>query len=53
MARNSSPYFLLSLRAIAAEFTRRGIRTRRGGRWGVGNVKAVVGRVRLGVRDVD
>ena len=28
----------ISLRAIAAELTARGIRTRRGGRWGVGNV---------------
>lgn len=28
-----------SLRAMAAELTLRGIRTRRGGRWGVGNVK--------------
>lgn len=27
-----------SLRAIATELTARGIRTRRGGRWGVGNV---------------
>ena len=30
-----------SLRAIAAELTARGIRTRRGGTWGVGNVKAL------------
>jgi DNA invertase Pin-like site-specific DNA recombinase len=35
----------LSLRAIAAELTARGIRTRRGGRWGVGNVKALLERV--------
>lgn len=28
-----------SLRAIAAELTVRGIRTRRGGKWGVGNVR--------------
>lgn len=28
-----------SLRAIAAELTKRGIRTRRGGKWGVGNVR--------------
>jgi DNA invertase Pin-like site-specific DNA recombinase len=34
----------LSLRAIAAELTARGIRTRRGGRWGVGNVKALLER---------
>jgi DNA invertase Pin-like site-specific DNA recombinase len=33
-----------SLRAIAAELTRRGIRTRRGGAWDVGNVKGLVGR---------
>jgi DNA invertase Pin-like site-specific DNA recombinase len=31
-----------SLRAIAAELTARGIRTRRGGRWGVGNVGKVL-----------
>jgi len=31
-----------SLRAIAAELTARGIRTRRGGKWNVGNVKAVL-----------
>jgi DNA invertase Pin-like site-specific DNA recombinase len=35
----------LSLRAIAAELTARGIRTRRGGRWGVGNVGQLVLRV--------
>lgn len=33
-----------SLRAIAAELTARGIRTRRGGKWGVGNVKGLLGR---------
>jgi DNA invertase Pin-like site-specific DNA recombinase len=31
-----------SLRAIAAELTARGIRTRRGGHWGVGNVKRLL-----------
>jgi DNA invertase Pin-like site-specific DNA recombinase len=31
-----------SLRALAAELTARGIRTRRGGRWSVGNVKKLV-----------
>jgi DNA invertase Pin-like site-specific DNA recombinase len=34
-----------SLRAIAAELTRRGIRTRRDGTWGVGNVKGLLGRL--------
>ena len=34
-----------SLRTIAAELTRRGITTRRGGAWGVGNVKALVARL--------
>lgn len=34
-----------SLRAIAAELTARGIRTRRGGMWGVGNVKAAMDRI--------
>lgn len=34
-----------SLRAIAAELTARGIRTRRGGKWGVGNVSALLQRV--------
>lgn len=34
-----------SLRAIAAELTARGIRTRRGGIWGVGNVKALLRRL--------
>ncbi len=33
-----------SLRAIAAELTARGIRTRRGGRWQVSNVRQVLGR---------
>lgn len=33
-----------SLRAIAAELTARGIRTRRGGTWGVGNVKTLLRR---------
>ena len=31
-----------SLRAIAAELTARGIRTRRGGAWGVGNVRKLL-----------
>ena len=34
-----------SLRAIAAELTRRGMRTRRGGRWQVSNVRALVRRL--------
>lgn len=34
----------LSLRAIAAELTARGIRTRRGGQWQVSNVKALLER---------
>jgi hypothetical protein len=34
-----------SLRAIAAELTARGIRTRRGGVWGVSNVKALFERL--------
>ncbi|MBL9072517.1 recombinase family protein [Tabrizicola sp.] len=34
-----------SLRAIAAELTARGIRTRRGGRWSVGNVLGVLAKV--------
>lgn len=34
-----------SLRAIAAELTSRGIRTRRGGKWGVGNVGQLLGRI--------
>jgi DNA invertase Pin-like site-specific DNA recombinase len=33
-----------SLRAIAAELSARGIRTRRGGTWGVGNVKRLLRR---------
>ena len=32
----------LSLRAIAAELTARGIKTRRGGNWGGGNVKSLL-----------
>ncbi len=35
----------ISLRAIAAELTVRGIRTRRGGTWGAGNVKGMLGRL--------
>jgi DNA invertase Pin-like site-specific DNA recombinase len=35
----------LSLRAIAAELTTRGIRTRRGGAWHVSNVRALLQRV--------
>jgi hypothetical protein len=34
-----------SLRAIAAELNARGMLTRRGGKWGVSNVKGVLGRV--------
>ncbi len=34
-----------TLRAIAAELTRRGMRTRRGGRWQVSNVRNLVGRL--------
>lgn len=34
-----------SLRAIAAELTTRGRRTRRGGRWGVGNVGTLIHKV--------
>jgi DNA invertase Pin-like site-specific DNA recombinase len=37
----------VSLRAIAAELTRRGIQTRRGGKWRVSNVLGLVGRVNL------
>jgi DNA invertase Pin-like site-specific DNA recombinase len=37
-----------SLRAIAAELARRGIRTRQGGRWQVSNVKALLDRVDAG-----
>lgn len=33
----------MSLRAIAAELTARGIRTRRRGKWGVGSVKNLLG----------
>jgi DNA invertase Pin-like site-specific DNA recombinase len=33
-----------SLRAIADELTRRGMRTRRGGRWSVSNVRALLAR---------
>ena len=35
----------LSLRAIAAELTARGIRTRRGGRWAVANVQTMLSRI--------
>ena len=35
---------LTSLRVIATELTARGIRTRRGGKWGVGNVKGLMAR---------
>ena len=38
-------YDKVSLRAIAAELNARGIRTRRGGQWGVSNAKALVGRL--------
>lgn len=34
----------ISLRAIATELTGRGIRTRRGGKWGLGNVKGLLQR---------
>ena len=34
-----------SLRTIAAELTARGIRTRRGGLWGVGNVRGLLARL--------
>lgn len=34
----------MSLRAIAVELTARGIRTRRGGMWGVGSVRALIAR---------
>ena len=34
-----------SLRAIAAELTARGIRTRRGGKWNVGNLKMLLLRL--------
>lgn len=36
-----------SLRAVAAELTARGIRTRRGGAWGVGNVKTLLDRLAI------
>ena len=36
----------VSLRAMAAELNRRGIRARRGGKWGVGNVKGLSERIR-------
>ena len=39
-----------SLRAIAAELTAQGIRTRQGGAWGVSNVKGVLGRLEVGRR---
>ena len=35
----------LSLRSIATELTARGIRTRRGGAWGAGNVTGLLGRM--------
>jgi DNA invertase Pin-like site-specific DNA recombinase len=35
----------VSLRAMAAEMTERGIRTRRGGAWGVGNVRGLLARL--------
>ena len=35
----------ISLRAMAAELTARGIQTRRGGQWCVGNVRGVLGRL--------
>lgn len=35
----------VSLRAKAAEMTERGIRTRRGGAWGVGNVRGLLARL--------
>ena len=37
-----------TLRAVAAELTERGIRTRRGGQWGVGNVRGVLERISFG-----
>jgi DNA invertase Pin-like site-specific DNA recombinase len=36
-----------SLRTIASELTARGIRTRRGGQWGVGNVRGLLERTRV------
>ena len=38
----------VTLRAIASELNARGIRTRRGGRWQVSNVKNLLGRVQRG-----
>ena len=38
----------VSLRAIAAELTARGIQTRRGGHWQVSNVKGLLGRLGKG-----
>ncbi|WP_137113174.1 recombinase family protein [Rhodobacter sp. SY28-1] len=35
----------VSLRSVAAELTSRGIRTRRGGEWGVGNVRNLLARM--------
>lgn len=35
----------VSLRTIAEELTKRGIKTRRGESWGVGNVKRLLGRI--------
>jgi DNA invertase Pin-like site-specific DNA recombinase len=37
----------ISLRAIAAELTERGIKTRRGGMWGVGNVRGLLRRQQI------
>ena len=37
----------VTLRAIAAELNRRGMMTRRGGRWQVSNVRNLVGRLTL------
>ncbi|MDM7933670.1 MAG: recombinase family protein [Tabrizicola sp.] len=36
---------MYSLRAIAAELSLRGIRTRRGGSWQVSNVRALLARL--------
>ena len=38
----------MSLRAMAAELTARGIRTRRGGQWSVGNMKELLARSKRG-----
>lgn len=35
----------VSLRAVAAELNRRGMKTRRGGAWSVSNVRNLVGRL--------